>query len=469
MRLDSEGLARLQHELTAARRRQEGLLRKLDGKIASVPKRMGRLEEAVFDAGERLIPAFRDATGVERILGNPGIMKAFDLRRVSKSQRPRLVHLADAVKAGEMRLPHGAHPSRADMDVRVVDLLTFAVTRGALRVDPSPGLEVAANAVEDITRRIRELREEEKRARFYRETCAGILHDLEEGSEVVNRCLLAVRRHEALVLRKAELAGEGGKRRAVARVDEEWASRLETKRAEIGAIETKLRDIRWQTLSDKEALRAFFSGHPGLVPLMVSILRNIAVLLGGLVKSGINEVSPFELRVAMKEHGRALAALGEDDPLRRAGEQERMAAFEALLGADEAVGAFNAIRRNTAEETRLKRVVADAKRELAALERRASVDAAAAARAAGDERAACAKECSKAREEAKACRATVRDYYHRLRGKHGLPRGMAGFPEGHAAMLADLISEDKLDLRTMRRRLPEIPEQKETIRRMRAS
>ena len=442
MRLDPDGLVRLQHELSAGRHELEGTIERLDRQLAAVPKKERRLSDAIFRAGDRMVPAFKALTGMRGILGNRDVKRAFDLRRVHSSQRAILTRMLETAKDATARPHRGVAPAAAEIDIREIELVAFAVSRGALRREPPPELVDLAERVEDLERRITGIEEERRRDRLHRDACATVHRDLAIGSEVLSECLLAVRRHEALVARKAELAAGGGKRRAASAARDGWTGRIEAKRAELAKLASRLEDVRWETLGEKETLRAFFSEHPGRVLLMASILKNIAVLCGGLVKYAITEVTPFEIGVAARAHGDALRLLGEGDPLRSATEDDRRAAFEALGGSEEALGAYNAVNRLRAEEATLREGIALARKELGDLERWAAEGAERAARALAAQRDAVRGECSRARQEAKVHRGEVRRYYHGLRRRYGLRRGIGGFPEGHAAMLSDLVSED---------------------------
>ena len=412
--------------------------------MAAAPKKERRLSDAIFQAGERMIPAFKAMTGMRSILGNRDIMRAFDLRRVHGSSRARLTELANDVKDAPARPPRGVSPAMVDIDALAIELVTFAVTRGALRAEPTPEVTDLAERIDALHTRIMDLEDERDLNQLLRDTCAMVLHDLEAGSEVINECLLAVRRHEALVRGKAELARDGGKRRVASVVRDGWRPRLEAKRAERAELARRTEDVRWETLGEKEKLRVFFMEHPGKVLLMASILKNITLLCGGLVKSTMAEVTPFEVGVAAREHTAALRLLDGSDPLRTASEDDRRDAFGVLEASEEALKAFNTVNRNLVEVARLRREIARAREELVGLERMAAKAAKKAARACAEERDAVHDECSKARQDAKAHRDEVRRFYLALRRKYGLRHGFGGFPESHAAMLSELVCGDEV-------------------------
>ena len=321
----------------------------------------------------------------------------------------------------------------------MIELVVYAVIQGALRAEPTRELTHLAARIEYLHERIMDLEDERDLNQFLRDTCATVLSDLEVGSDVVKECLQAVRRHEALVRRKAELAKDGGKRRAASAVREGWRPRLEAKRAELAELARRTEE----TVGEKERLRAFFKEHPGKVLLMASILRNIPLLCSGLVKSAMTEVTPFEVGVAAREHNAALPLLDESDPLRTASGDDRRDAFDLLEASEGALKAFNAVNQNIVEVARLRRETARAREELEGLERMAAKAAREAARACGKERDAVHAECSKARQEAKVHREEVKRFYLALRRRCGLRHGFGGFPESHAAMLSELVCVDE--------------------------
>ena len=331
-----------------------------------------------------------------------------------------------------------------DIDILAIELVTFAVIQGALRAEPTRELTDLAERTDDLHERMMDLEDEQGLNQLLRDTCVLVLRDLEVCSDVVKECLQAVRRHEALVRRKAELAKDGGKRRAASAARDAWGPRLEAKRAELADLRRRTEDVRWETVGEKERLRAFFMEHPGKVLLMTSILKNITLLCGGLVKSTMREVTPFEIGVAAREHTSALHLLDEDDPLRTASVGDRRDAFEVLETSEEALKAFNTVNRDTVEVGRLRREIARTRKEVVGLERLAAKAAKEAARANEEKRDAAHGECSKARQEAKVHRDEVRRFYLALRRKYRLRHGFGGFPESHAAMLSELVCGDEM-------------------------
>ena len=444
MRLDIDGLARLQRELTTARRRQRRSIERIDKWLAAAPKKERRLGDAILEAGERLIPAFKAVTGMGSILGNPDIMRAFDLGRVRGRSRTTLEEIATEVMEAPTRPPRGVPQATADINALTIELVAFAVNRGALRAEPTPELTELSDRVEALHKRITDLEDEGELLWLGRELCVGTLRDIKGASEVVNRCLQTVRRHEVLVRRREELARDGGKRRAASAARDAWGPRLEAKRANLADLRRTTEDVRWEIVGEKERLRAFFKEHPGKVLLMASILRNIPLLCSGLIKSEMTDVTPFEVGVAAREHASALRLLDEGDPLRTASEDDRRYTFKVLEASEEALEAFNAVNRNRKEAARLRRETARAREELVGLERMAARASREAARACGERMDEVRAKYSRARQEAKARRDEVRGFYLALRRRYGLRHGFGGFPESHAAMLSELVCGDVL-------------------------
>jgi hypothetical protein len=183
---------------------------------------------------------------------------------------------------------------------------------------------------------------------------------------------------------------------------------------------------------------------------MVSVLKNIQVLCGPVLKSAITEITPFELRVAEKQCATTMEKLDSADSLRCISEEERRAVFEALQSED-ALACYNRAGRARRLQLELEATIDLARRELAAMRRRTSEEAerkAAETRASSSE---LAKEARKARREARAGLEQARKYYVELRRKHGVRNGFSGFPKGHSAFMENLTDIRRLHWRTARR------------------
>jgi hypothetical protein len=451
MRMDSSDLLILQHDLTAAVRRQEATVRELDERIKHAPKRLKRAEADRYDGCAMMIDAFKKGAGIARLAGQKDLTSFFVESRVRlKRDREELRRRIAAVQHMDITslLRKGMRPNEFDIEPRIADLVIFAASKRAFRHPLPPGVEKTAfRLISDSDLRSRKIEQGLKSDRLLLDTAARMLTDLQKGFDLLVHTLQAVRRREALTAQEEELIGV---RKTKAEVVAAMEPAIEKRKVELAGLTRKLEDERWAELDAQESLRRFFAGHPGLVKPMVSVLKNLPVLCGPVLKCEISEITSFEIGVAEKESATTLESLDSADPLRCISEEERRAVFAALRS-DEALDSYNMARRAMRSQKEVEAAITAARQELAGLELGVSEEA---ERKAADARAASSelsKDLKKARHEARVRLEELRGYYVSLRKKYGARGGFAGFPAGHRAFMEGLTDSSRLRWRTARK------------------